>query len=180
MEAKHLLSAVGDWEEIRPHERRWNIPVSVLLKMAAWSLWTTCMSKASTCNPGSLIPSPLQVLHSLGFSVRLQCRYVLRGAAHFQHNFILCNSYFFIKQNVLSRTRSLTHLWLLPFSHFQLFHHQFYASFKNAVRLGLTLAPLQLNPGVSFLPWPAHHSYSWSFSCRWYYFSLLTRSRLNF
>lgn len=56
MEAKRLLSAVGNWEVIRPHERRWNTPVLVLLKMAAWPLWTACISNASTCNPGSLFP----------------------------------------------------------------------------------------------------------------------------
>lgn len=47
---------VYNWEMIRPCERNVNIPVSLLPRMAAWLVWTTCVCNRSAYDPKSHFP----------------------------------------------------------------------------------------------------------------------------
>lgn len=56
-------------------------------------------------------------------------------------------------------------------------------SFMCLLRICLspfTLVLWSLSPHTSFLPWSAHHSFSSSFPCWWYYFPLFTGSSAHF
>ena len=121
-EPKYLLSTVCNREMIRPRERNLNILASPLPVVTAWFVWTICFWNRSACDPVSLFP-----LHSEcwpdWFSPGLQGGYVSAWArcSQLSPNREL-NSYFFVKQVMLSRATILSHIWLLLLFHFQLFY----------------------------------------------------------
>lgn len=118
---KHLLSEVFNWEMTRPHEKNVNILVSLLPGMAAWPVWTTCICNRSAYDPMSRFP-----LHSECWPDRIFCwtsAWVCVSVSWLQRspNKEL-NLYVFIKQAMLARTTTLSHIWWLPFIHFQVFY----------------------------------------------------------
>ena len=93
-----------------------------------------------THQPMTPCPSSLSTRSAelIGFSAGLQCGVCVSASWLFATNPNKeYNSYFLGIQAMVSRTAILSHIWLLPLIHFQVFCLWFYASFQNPVLLTL-------------------------------------------